>query len=80
MKRLKELREELNISQHLLAKAIGISQSNICEYEKGTVEATETVIIKLANYFDVSTDYLLGLEELDGRKLGNKTNDKNVNE
>lgn len=69
MKNLKELRENQGISQQKLAKEIGISQSNICEYEKGTVEATESIIIKLANYFDVSTDYLLGIEEYDGRKV-----------
>ncbi len=75
MKNLKELREELKISQNKLAKDIGISQSNICEYEKGTVEATESVILKIADYFDVSIDYLLGRKEYDGREIKTQIQD-----
>ncbi len=69
MKNLKELRETKKISQKTLADKIGISQSNICEYEKGTIEATESVIIKLAKFFDVKVGYLLGTEEYDGTEI-----------
>ena len=73
MKNLKELREAQKITQRKLAEEVGISQSNICEYEKGTIEATESIIIKLAKYFDVSTDYLLGLENYDGTNIISQT-------
>ena len=66
MYRIKELRKEKGISQRTLATDINVSQSNICGYENGTVDPTGKIIIALANYFDVTTDYLLGIRELDG--------------
>ncbi len=78
MKKLKELREAKRISQNQLSRETGISQSNICEYEKGTIEATESIIIKLANYFEVTTGYLLGVEEYDGSKI--EQSEKTIND
>jgi len=60
--RLKELRIDKEVSQKKVAEEIGISQSVYCDYENGKVEPTASIIIKLANYFNVSTDYLLGKE------------------
>lgn len=58
-----DLRKEQNISQQKLAKAIGVSQSTIAQIEKNRNEATSSTIRKLANFFSVSADYLLGLED-----------------
>ena len=58
--RLKELREERNITQQQIAKAINTSQTNIGRWEKGTNEPASSYIILLANFFECSTDYLLG--------------------
>lgn len=66
--KIKELREEHNLSQKKLASIIGYSQSVLCDWENQKVEPTSTPIIKLALFFDVSTDYLLGLEDEDGHK------------
>ena len=63
MYRIKELRLERNISQKKLSLQVGVSQSVICDYENGKVEPTASVIISLAKFFGVSTDYLLGLSE-----------------
>lgn len=63
MYRIKELRLERNISQKKLSLQVGVSQSVLCDYENGKVEPTASVIISLAKFFGVSTDYLLGLSE-----------------
>ena len=61
-KRLFELRKELNLTQASLAKKLGVSQKAIDFWEKGINEPKASHIIVLANFFNVSTDYLLGLE------------------
>ncbi len=61
--KIKELRTEKNLSQMELANATGISQSAIAKWELGKAEPTATNIITMANYFEVSTDYLLGRED-----------------
>lgn len=58
--RIKELRLEKGISQAALAKAIGVSQKAVDFWEKGENEPKASYILKLAEFFDVSTDYLLG--------------------
>lgn len=58
--RLKELREERGFTQSEVAKAIGGTQSNLAKWEKETVQPSAEFIIKLSNFFGVSTDYLLG--------------------
>lgn len=58
--RIKELREEERLSQYKLAKIIGVSQKAIDYWERGINEPKASYIIKLADYFGVSADYLLG--------------------
>mgnify|MGYP002521199767 CR=1 FL=1 len=58
--RLKELRIEEGLSQKKLAEAIGSSQKAIDFWEKGINEPKASYIVSLANFFNVSTDYLLG--------------------
>lgn len=57
--RLKELREKNNLSQQQLAKEINISQSAIAKWELNKTQPTLTAIIKIANYFNCSTDDIL---------------------
>ena len=57
---LKKLRTEFKISQQQLANAIGVSQQSINKYENQDVEPDIAVIIKIADYFSVSIDYLVG--------------------
>ena len=61
-KRIYELRKDKNISQSTLAKEIGVTQKAIDFWEKGINEPKASYIIKLAKFFGVTTDYLLGLE------------------
>ena len=61
--RLKELRENQGLSQEKLAKKTGISNSHISLIERKQRQPGIDTLISLANFFNVSTDYLLGLDE-----------------
>ena len=61
--RIYELRKELNFSQIELAKRVGVTQKAIDFWEKGINEPKASYIINLAKIFNISTDYLLGLED-----------------
>lgn len=67
MHRLKELRIKNQIEQKELAKAIGFSQQTISLYENYHREPNIETLKLLANYFNVSIDYLLGETEIDMR-------------
>lgn len=58
--RIKELRKELNLSQQEVATGAGISRSVLSEYESGNVDPSATALSKLADFFQISADYLLG--------------------
>lgn len=59
MIRLKELREQRNISQLKLAMDLGLNQNAVSRYENGVREADYVTLIRFADYFGVSVDYLL---------------------
>ena len=58
--RLKELRKSRKISQVKLAMDLNMNQNTISRYETGEREPGVTELILLADYFDVSIDYLVG--------------------
>ncbi len=60
LKNLKVLRTEQNISQQQLADVIGVSQQSVNKYENHSVEPDINTMIKIADYFCVSVDYLIG--------------------
>jgi len=62
--RLKELRQKANITQKELALSIHSSQQNIAFYEKGERKPKHEMVEKLADFFNVSTDYLLGKTDI----------------
>lgn len=59
MRRLKELRNKRHITQLELAMALDMNQNSISRYESGEREADYKTLIMLADYFNVSVDYLL---------------------
>lgn len=63
MFRLKELRESRGISQVRLAIELDLNQNSISRYENEAREADYKTLIAIADYFDVSLDYLLGRTE-----------------
>mgnify|MGYP001625625491 FL=1 len=68
MNRIKQLRNEKNINQDVLAKLLGLEIAGISKLETGRVPLKDEYIVKLAEYFGVSTDYILG-------KSDNRNND-----
>lgn len=58
--RLKELRKAKGISQLKLAMDLSMNQNTISRYETGSHQADYETLIKIADYFNVSIDYLLG--------------------
>ena len=69
-KKLKELREEKGYLQKFVANKIGVRSNTLSGYENGTRSPDPEMILKLADLYDVSTDYLLG------RTSNNKTEDE----
>lgn len=59
LNRLKELRTSKNVTQEIVAEAVGISVAKYRNYELQNSKLTPYVIVRLAQYFGVSTDYLL---------------------
>ncbi|MBR1739215.1 MAG: helix-turn-helix transcriptional regulator [Ruminococcus sp.] len=57
--RLKELRKKKGISQQRLAMELNVNQNTISRYETGEREADYKTLIMIADYFNVSIDYLL---------------------
>lgn len=58
--KLKELREERGIQQKELAELLHVSKSTISGWEVGRNEPQQDMLIKIANYFNITTDELLG--------------------
>lgn len=61
--RLRELRIERGLSIQGLAKEVKIGSSSICRWENCQSDAKGAQLIVLSKYFNVSVDYLLGLED-----------------
>ena len=57
--RIKDLRDDSDLTQQQIADAIGITQRKYSYVETGTQPLTDELLVKLANYYQVSIDYLL---------------------
>ena len=66
--RIKQLREEKGIKQEELANKISVSPSAIGMYETNKREPNNEITLKIANFFCVSTDYLLGKTDIRNSK------------
>ena len=58
-KNLRAIREDRDIKQKDIAKVLNVSQNTYSQYETGVISLTAEVLIKLADYYSVSIDYLL---------------------
>lgn len=63
--RLKELRKNKNLSQEKLGEFLGVSSNAVYSWEVGRSQPSIEIITKLADYFNVTTDYLLGFNQND---------------
>ena len=78
--KIKELRKEKGVTGEFVANAVGLSESAYRNYERGVREPNFETLSKLADFYDVTTDYLLGREDdlLDFLSLSD--DDKNLEE
>lgn len=60
--RLKDLRTDKNLTTIELGKALCVSNSTICRWEQGVIIPSILHLYNIAKFFNVSSDYLLGLE------------------
>ena len=63
MNRLRDLREDADLNQTQVAKFLGMSQTGYSKYETGENDIPTQVLIRLAQLYRTSTDYLLGLRD-----------------
>ena len=58
--RIRDLREDHDMTQSQVAKILGMSQTGYSKYETGENDIPTAILIKLARFYDTSIDYLLG--------------------
>lgn len=63
VKRIRSLRRERELSQQQVAQVLGISQTMLARYERGANALPIRHLIALSRFYDVSSDYLLGLSD-----------------
>lgn len=59
-KRIRDLREDRDLTQTQIAKILDMSQTGYSKYETGENDLPTAILIKLARFYDTSIDYLLG--------------------
>jgi len=67
--KIKELRKERGLTQKKVAEGTGYTQAAVTEWERGISRPTWEAVKALALFFDVTSDYLLGLENEFGEKI-----------
>ena len=65
---LKKLRKENKLTQLALSQALNVDVMTISRYERGDMDPSITALAKIANYFNVSSDYLLGISDVRERR------------
>lgn len=58
-KHIRDLREDKDLKQRELAEMLGVSQNTYSQYETGVIALTDQILIKLADFYGVSVDYLM---------------------
>lgn len=65
--RIRDLREDMDITQQTIADYLHIKQNTYSQYENGQRQVPVDILIKLARYFDTSIDYLVGETDIKQR-------------
>ncbi|MDD3049326.1 MAG: helix-turn-helix transcriptional regulator [Bacilli bacterium] len=63
-KRIKDLREDHDLTQTEVAKVLSISQRGYSHIETGNNDISSDALIKLAKFYEVNTDYILGISDI----------------
>lgn len=61
--RIRDLREDADLTQQQLADLLNISQTTYSRYESGAIDIPSLALIKLAQFYNTSVDYLLGISK-----------------
>ena len=61
--RIRALREDRDLTQREMGQLLACSQRIYSNYERGDLDIPTEILIKLAKYYDVSTDYILGISD-----------------
>lgn len=69
LNRIRDLREDMDLRQIDVANATGIDQKTLSNYETGKTNPDSYAVIKLADFFNVSADYLIGRKDIKDRKI-----------
>lgn len=77
---LKKLREEKGISQKQLGDVVSVSQQSINKYENHNIEPDIATLIKMADYFQTSVDYIIGYSDIKRKAEKVKSYDLNMQE
>ncbi|MCI7741969.1 MAG: helix-turn-helix domain-containing protein [Clostridiales bacterium] len=64
LKNLKNLREETGTTQRQLAEAVSVSQQSVNKYENHNIEPDIETLIRIADFFNTSIDYLVGYSQI----------------
>ena len=67
-RRIRDLREDNDLTQKVVAQSLNCSQQVYSNYELGQREIPTDILVKLSKFYDVSTDYILGLSDDPKRK------------
>ena len=65
-RRLRDLREDRDLTQKQIAQMLGMSQTGYSKYETGENDIPTSILIKLADFYGTTTDYLLGRTDKKG--------------
>lgn len=65
--RLKEIREDKQLSQSEVAKLLNVKQNTYSQYETGKRQISIAMLVQLAEFYDVSVDYLLELTDVEDK-------------
>ena len=76
-RRIRDLREDADMNQTQIAKVLGMSQTGYSKYETGENDIPTAILIKLARFYQTSTDYLLGETDVKERYPQKNTRGKN---
>lgn len=71
-KRIRDLREDKDLTQQQMAELLHIAQTTYSRYENGILDVPSAVLITLANFYKVSIDYILGQTDNPKRYPGKK--------
>lgn len=75
---IKSLREDKDLTQKELGKIFNVNQITISQYERGTRDLSIEMLLKYSEYFQVSTDYILGKEKKQSYTIKNQFNNTKI--